>query len=163
LLSANDVAAWRGGGETTHSGEGFPRRNLLGWLLATSSGSLLAVLLYPVLRYILPPPQAEAMASSVVAGKTKDFPPNSGKIVRFGSRPAIVVRLTTGEFRAFSAVCTHLQCTVQFRSDLELIWCACHNGRFDLTGRNVGGPPPRPLDQLAVVVRGDDVVVSRKT
>jgi Rieske Fe-S protein len=43
------------------------------------------------------------------------------------------------------------------------VWCACHNGRFDLTGRNVGGPPPRPLDQLEVAVRGDDVVVSRKS
>jgi Rieske Fe-S protein len=149
--------------QTTGSGDLLPRRSLLGWLLATSGGSLLGVMLYPVLRYILPPPQAEAVASAVVAGKTKDFPPNSGKVVRFGPRPAIVVRLTTGEFRAFSAVCTHLQCTVQYRADLELVWCACHNGRFDLTGRNVGGPPPRPLDQLEVVVRGDDIVVSRKS
>jgi cytochrome b6-f complex iron-sulfur subunit len=121
------------------------------------------VLLYPILRYVIPPPQAEAAAGAVPAGKTKDFPPNSGKIIRFGARPAIVVRLATGEFRAFSAVCTHLQCTVQYRPDLELVWCACHNGRFDLTGRNVGGPPPRPLDQLEVAVRGDDVVVSRKS
>jgi Rieske Fe-S protein len=138
------------------------RRNLLNWLLTASSGSLLGVLLYPVLRFVMPPPQPEAAAGAVVAGKTKDFGPNSGKIVRFGSRPAIVVRLPTGELRAFSAVCTHLQCTVQYRSDLELVWCACHNGRFDLSGRNVGGPPPRPLEQLEVVVRGDDVVVSRK-
>jgi Rieske Fe-S protein len=139
------------------------RRGLLGWLLATSAGRVVGVLLYPILRYVIPPPQAEAAAGAIVAGKTKDFPLNSGRIVRFGPRPALVVRLATGEFRAFSAVCTHLQCTVQYRADLELVWCACHNGRFDLTGRNVGGPPPRPLDQLEVVVRGDDVVVSRKS
>ena len=139
------------------------RRRLLNWLLSGSTGTLLAVLLYPILRYIAPPEQSEAAASAVVAGKVKDFPPNSGKIVRFGSRPAIVVHIPGGEFRAFSAVCTHLQCTVQYRPDLELVWCACHNGRFDLAGRNVGGPPPRPLDPLAVTVRGDDVVLSRKT
>lgn len=139
------------------------RRRFLDWLLSGSAGALLAVLLYPILRYIAPPEQSEAAASAVVAGKVKDFPLNSGKLVRFGSRPAMVVHMPGGEFRAFSAVCTHLQCTVQYRSDLELIWCACHNGRFDLAGRNVGGPPPRPLDPLEVAVRGDDVVLSRKS
>jgi Rieske Fe-S protein len=138
------------------------RRRLLDWLLSGSVGTLLAVLLYPILRYVAPPEQSEAAASAIVAGKVKDFPPNSGKVVRFGSRPAIVVHMPGGEFRAFSAVCTHLQCTVQYRTDLELIWCACHNGRFDLAGRNVAGPPPRPLDPLEVTVRGDDVVLARK-
>jgi Rieske Fe-S protein len=138
------------------------RRRLLDWLLSGSIGTLLAVLLYPILRYVAPPEQSEAAANAIVAGKVKDFPPNSGKVVRFGSRPAIVVHMPGGEFRAFSAVCTHLQCTVQYRTDLELIWCACHNGRFDLAGRNVAGPPPRPLDPLEVTVRGDDVVLARK-
>jgi cytochrome b6-f complex iron-sulfur subunit len=138
------------------------RRRFLDWLLSGSAGGLVAVLLYPIVRYIAPPPQSEAAADAVVVGKVKDFPPGSGKVVRFGNRPAIVVHLPGGEFRAFSAVCTHLQCTVQYRTDLELIWCACHNGRFDLAGRNVGGPPPRPLDPLEVAVRGDDVVLSRK-
>jgi cytochrome b6-f complex iron-sulfur subunit len=147
----------------TESSAQLPRRDLLAWLLGATGGTLVAILLYPVLRYVMPPPQAEAAAGAVVAGKTKDFLPNAGKVIRFGARPAIVVRLATGEFRAFSAVCTHLQCTVQYRPDMELVWCACHNGRFDLTGRNVGGPPPRPLDQLEVAVRGDDVVVTRKS
>jgi len=138
------------------------RRRLLNWLLSGSVGSLIGALLYPILRYVAPPEQAEAMAEAVVAGKLKDFPPNSGRVVRFGTRPAVIVHLPGGEFRAFSAVCTHLQCTVQYRTDLELICCACHNGRFDLAGRNVGGPPPRPLDPLEVTVRGDDVVLTRK-
>jgi cytochrome b6-f complex iron-sulfur subunit len=138
------------------------RRRLLDWLLSGSSATLIGVLLYPVLRFLAPPAQPEAATGAAVVGKVKGFPPNSGKVVRFGNRPTIVVRLPGGEFRAFSAVCTHLQCTVQYRSDMELIWCACHNGRFDLAGRNVAGPPPRPLDPLEVAVRGDDVVLSRK-
>src|SRR5262249_11156916 len=99
---------------------GMPRRRLLNWLVSGRGGALFAVLLYPILRYIAPPPQSEVAADAVVAGKVKDFPLNSGKVVRFGSRPAMVVHLPGGEFRAFSAICTHLQCTVQYRSDLEL-------------------------------------------
>jgi Rieske Fe-S protein len=52
---------------------------------------------------------------------------------------------------------------VQYREDLEKIWCACHNGTFDLTGRNIGGPVPRPLDTFEVAIRGDDVVLTRKS
>jgi Rieske Fe-S protein len=96
-----------------------------------------------------------------VAAKARDLPPGVGKVFRFAGRPALVLRTREGELRAFSAVCTHLQCTVQYRPDLDLIWCACHNGRFDLTGRNVAGPPPRPLEQFAAAVRGEDVVVTR--
>jgi Rieske Fe-S protein len=139
------------------------RRRLLRWLLSGASSTLLGVLLYPVVRYVAPPGQPEAAGETAVVGKVKDFPLNSGKVVRFGARPAIVLRMPSGEFRAFSAVCTHLQCTVQYRPDMELVWCACHNGRFDLAGRNVAGPPPRPLDPLQIALRGDDVVVSRKT
>ena len=51
----------------------------------------------------------------------------------------------TGNYRALSATCTHLGCIVQYRSDLQEIWCACHNGLYDLNGRNISGPPPRPL------------------
>jgi Rieske Fe-S protein len=50
---------------------------------------------------------------------------------------------------------------VQYRSDIGHIWCACHNGHFDLNGINIEGPPPSPLESYAVNVRGDQIVVSR--
>jgi len=68
---------------------------------------------------------------------------------------------STGEYRAFTAVCTHLGCTVQYRPDLQEIWCPCHNGIYDLQGRNVSGPPPRPLAQYQVHIQGQDIVVVR--
>jgi len=138
------------------------RRGFIEVLLGGGLLTLLGAMLYSVGRYVIPPKTADAGLSSVVAGKVKDFPPNSGKIFRFGTRPGILVRTSAGEFRALSAVCTHLNCTVQYRPDLEHIWCACHNGHFDLFGKNIAGPPPRPLDPFDVVVRGEDVVVSRK-
>jgi Rieske Fe-S protein len=72
------------------------------------------------------------------------------------------VRSKDGEFHAFSAVCTHLGCTVQYRPDLGVIWCACHSGRFDLNGINIAGPPPRPLVPLNVNIRDGQVFVSRE-
>jgi Rieske Fe-S protein len=62
----------------------------------------------------------------------------------------IVVRVSDTDYRAFAATCTHLDCIVEYRQDKELIWCWCHNGAYDLQGRNVAGPPPRPLQQFAV-------------
>jgi Rieske Fe-S protein len=70
------------------------------------------------------------------------------------------VKTPGGELRAFSARCTHLDCTVQYREDLNHIWCACHNGHFDLNGKNIAGPPPEPLQAFEVNVRGDQIVVS---
>ena len=71
---------------------------------------------HPVRRFLVPPRGGEAETASVVAGTLNELPPNSGKVFPFGSRPAIVVRTPDGELRAFSAVCTHLDCTVQFKA-----------------------------------------------
>jgi Rieske Fe-S protein len=103
----------------------------------------------------------EVTTTSVVAGKASDLAPNAGKIVPFAGKPAIIVRTPGGELRAFTAVCTHLACTVQYRPDFKHIWCACHDGHYDLHGQVLAGPPPRPLEEFKVTVRGDDLIVSR--
>jgi Rieske Fe-S protein len=109
----------------------------------------------------MPPQLAESVEVTVVAAKVGELPPNSGKIFKFGSRPALLLHTPAGELKAFDAICTHLNCTVQYRPDYGHIWCACHNGHYDISGKNISGPPPRPLDRLTVAVRGDDIVVSR--
>lgn len=138
------------------------RRRLLDVFLSGGLLAFLGAVFYPVVRYLTTPKVQEASTSSVVAAKVDQVKPNSGLIFRFGSKPGILIRLPSGQFRAFSAVCTHLGCTVQFRSDLELIWCPCHNGRYNLSGKNVAGPPPAPLESYDVNVRGGDVIVSRR-
>jgi Rieske Fe-S protein len=138
------------------------RRSVINWLLGTWAAGVLGAILYPVVRYIVPPEIPEAASASVRAGAASTLAPNSGRIVPFGSTPAIVVRTATGDLRAFAATCTHLACTVQYRDDLQYIWCACHNGHYDLTGRNISGPPPRPLEAYEVNVMGDELVISRR-
>ena len=140
------------------------RRRFVNWWLGTSAGAFLASVLYPVTRYLIPPEVGESTAATVTLPfKADDVKPNSGQIFKFGNRPAILVRTASGDLKAFSAVCTHLNCTVQYRADLGHIWCACHNGHFDLNGQNIEGPPPRPLDAFVVNVRGAQIVVSKTT
>ena len=118
--------------------------------------------IYPVLRYLVPPRLTDMGGDTVVAGKVGELRPNNGKIFRFGSRPGLLMLGSDGQYRALSATCTHLSCTVQYRGDLRQVWCACHNGMYDLAGRNLSGPPPRALEQYDVHVRGDEIIVSRR-
>ena len=138
-----------------------PGRRWVNLLLGTGVVASIASFIYPAIRYLIPPLVGESTSRSVVAAKVNELKNNSGKIFKFGSKPALLVRTADGNFKAFSAVCTHLNCTVQYREDLRQIWCACHNGLYDLEGRNVSGPPPRPLETYEVHVRGEDMVVTR--
>ena len=143
----------------------FDRRKFLDALLAVGFVSTAAAIAYPVSRFLVPPESGEAATNSVVAAKSAALKPNSGLVFPFGSKPAIVVRSADGALSAFNAVCTHLECTVQFKADTSQIWCACHNGLYDLGGNVVSGPPPRALERLTVNLRGEpgaeDIVVSR--
>jgi len=137
------------------------KRDFLKYTLGGGVVAWIVTVLYPVFAYLIPPKQAEVEVSSVKAGKLQDIEKGSGRIVKFGTKPVILVRTAEGDLKAFDATCTHLDCTVQFRDDLGVIWCACHNGKYDLNGRNIAGPPPRPLEEYRVVVQGDDVLISK--
>jgi len=146
--------------QCTNNGEN--RRTMLSWLLGGGALASMVSFLYPVIRFLNPPLVTEAAVNEASGGKVQDLEPNSGKIVRFGSKPALLVRVSDTEWKAFSAVCTHLNCTVQYRDSTQQIWCACHNGTYDMNGRVVSGPPPNPLEEYAVNIRSDEVVVSKR-
>ncbi len=140
------------------------RKRFVDVLLGTTVGGFALAVVYPVSRYVIPPENPESAASSVILSMgPADLLPNTGVIFKFGSRPGLLIKTSSGELRAFNARCTHLDCTVQYRDDIEHIWCACHNGHFDLNGRNIAGPPPEPLEQYDVNVRGTQIVVSKRT
>lgn len=137
-------------------------RRLINMFLGTSLGAMFISVFYPLVKYLIPPKIAEPTTFTVtLPWKVAEVKANSGRIFRFGSRPGLLVKTPAGDLRAFSAICTHLDCTVQYREDRQEIWCACHNGKYDLSGKNVSGPPPRPLEALEVKTRGDQIVVIR--
>jgi len=128
------------------------RRRFINAFLGTSFGALVASVLYPILRYISPPKIAEATTAQVEAGDTNDpeLLQKGFKIVRFGSDAVIVIRVAETDIKALSATCTHLDCIVGYKKDRNEVYCNCHGGAYDLTGRNIGGPPPRPLTPYKV-------------
>jgi Rieske Fe-S protein len=143
----------------------FDRRSFLDVVLAVGFVSTASAIAYPVARFLVPPEGGEPATASAVAGRAAAVKPNSGVIFKFGNKPAIVVRSADGELHAFSAVCTHLDCTVQYKADISQLWCACHNGYYDLGGNVVSGPPPRALERFVVNLRGEpgeeEIVVTR--
>lgn len=138
------------------------RRSFMSWILGGGVAASLGSFFYPVVRFLNPPTITEAPVDEVIAGKVSEMKANSGKIIKFGNKPALLIRATENDWKAFSAVCTHLNCTVQYQESPSQIWCACHNGTYDLNGRVIAGPPPKPLEEYAVKLRGDEVVISRR-
>lgn len=137
------------------------RRGFIGRFVQIASGALGAAVVYPVLRFLSPPRIAEDAGTRVLAGTVAELAKDGWKIFPFGSEPGILVEKSPGEYRAFSATCTHLECTVQLEKPTSRIWCACHNGYYDLEGRNIAGPPPKPLTKYNVQVSDDEIYVTR--
>ena len=122
---------------------GPERRHFVEVFLGAGVIASLGSFLYPVLRYLIPPQTAELESDLALAGKVGDLKPGTGKIFRFGSRPALLVLASDGTYHALSAVCTHLGCTVQYRSEN----CVPLNSVARLLGRarsSVGSVPCRP-------------------
>jgi cytochrome b6-f complex iron-sulfur subunit len=134
------------------------RRDLLGIAIGGSAAALGAALGAPVARFLAPP--SEAAEGRTVVGKLEDFGVGAAKTVLVRERPVIVLRTASGEVRAFSALCTHLRCVVAYVPERDRIECPCHGGVFASDGRNLAGPPLRPLEELRVVVEEGAVIVS---
>lgn len=138
------------------------RRGFLNIILGTGVLAWIGAVFYPIAKYLVPPRVSDTNVNNMEAGTLAEFPALSSKIIRFGRKPVIVVRQRNGDFHALAATCTHMDCTVQFKTDTEQIWCACHNGFYDLQGKNLSGPPPKPLAQYQVTIRQEKVIITKE-
>jgi len=138
------------------------RRDFINKFLGTSLVGTILAFLYPVMRFMMPPKQVEARVNKVEAAKIGELTPNSFKIFKFGNAPGILINTLSGELKAFTAICTHLACTVRYDSETETIHCPCHNGWFDLAGNVISGPPPASLEVYNVEIFEDNIFVSKR-
>ena len=124
-----------------------------------------AALAYPIYRYLASPEEMALSATAVTEVTLKDaqkLPLGSVLMFKFGTAPAMLIHHEDGRWIAMTAVCTHLGCTVKFEPALNRIHCSCHGGTYDPhTGKNVSGPPPKPLTAYKVNVAATSVTVSR--
>ena len=130
------------------------RNVLAGWFTLTALPTI-----YAVLRYVIPPASAEKDIESFRGAKLSELTPNSSKLVKFNQRPVIMVRTEDDRIRAFSAVCTHLGCTVEYKPEMRNFRCNCHGSVFDMNGTNIAGPAPKPLSPYRVDIRRDDIIL----
>ena len=137
------------------------RRRAITYLLGFSVVATLGGVLTPILGYLWPPERASAGGSSrVEVGSVNDFPIGQGKVVPVNDRPVIIVNLEQGGLRAYSAICTHLGCIVEWDDSRQFILCPCHDGRFNaLNGAIISGPQPAPLPELELAVENDAIFV----
>jgi Rieske Fe-S protein len=101
---------------------------------------------------------AGAAGSAADAIKAADIPVGGGKV--FEATKIVVTQPKAGEFKAFSAICTHKGCTVAGVAN-GTITCPCHGSTYDAaTGAVTGGPAPAPLPAKSVKVSGGSITVS---
>ncbi len=133
------------------------RRSFLKLLTAALGISALGSFGYPLFRFLLPI-ETVVKAKSIILPKG-EIPVNTTKDLMIGLTPAIILNTRDKGFLAFSKVCTHLGCLVKYDKERQLFICPCHAGMFDLEGNVVSGPPPKPLEKIAVKVEGDNLVI----
>jgi Rieske Fe-S protein len=86
--------------------------------------------------------------------------PGTSKLMMYGSIPALLVVDPEGELKTFVALCTHFDCTVMYKADENRIFCACHEGYFDLDGNVLAGPPPAPLREFYKTYKNDQLIIA---
>jgi cytochrome b6-f complex iron-sulfur subunit len=119
---------------------------------------------YPVFKYLKAPVDAaiaEAAVNSTELKGADKLPAGSTMMFTFKSHPAMLIHFADDTWVALTAVCTHLGCTLGYDPPDPLIICPCHGGQYDPhTGKNVGGPPPKPLTRYEVQVQPGKVTVT---
>ncbi|WP_181807603.1 Rieske (2Fe-2S) protein [Streptomyces shenzhenensis] len=103
------------------------------------------------------PSGPSSAATGKVLARTSEIPEGGGTI--FKDQKIVVTQPTTGEFKAFSAICTHMGCTVNRVAD-GTIDCPCHGSKFHIAdGAVAHGPAARPLPAEPITVRGNSITV----
>jgi cytochrome b6-f complex iron-sulfur subunit len=136
------------------------RRNFLNRILAGGAAIFSAYVIYPVVRFLIPPPVPLDAQLKVQVATIDELKPNSAKSFRFLDKAAVLIRLPDGDYEALSAKCTHLGCTVAFQQPEDIFYCNCHGSEFNIDGKVLKGPAPLPLSQYVVSISGNDIYVT---
>lgn len=142
------------------SSNGDTRRWFLNGMLAVF-GSITALgTAYPVAMFLWPREEkVKGSGKRSMKIPLSDISVGGAKFVRFLNKPTVIIRHSEVQISALSATCTHLGCVVKFKQSSGELYCPCHGGMFDYTGKVLGGPPPGPLPSYPVRVDGEYIVV----
>jgi len=128
-----------------------------GWLLAFLSGSIGALW-----RFAYPTLEKEPDFVVLNAKDYQDIPANSVKPFAWGGKLGLFFKRSDGTTTALKGVCTHMECNITYKPAEKKFYCACHKGWFDDKGKNIEGPPPKPLEIFDFHVEGEKLIVAKK-
>ena len=133
------------------------RRRFLGILLSVLGSAAVGSFVYPLVKFLAPPPRAGKDKN--ISIKKSDIPSGEAKEIVLNNTPVIIINLQEKGYVAFSKVCTHLGCLVEYDKRQGVLACPCHAGTFDLEGNVLSGPPPRPLSVIPLRIKGEIIVI----
>jgi Rieske Fe-S protein len=105
-------------------------------------------------------PETERAWPAVSVGRLDELAPGEAKVFGYPEpgEPCLLIRLEADRVVAFAQRCTHLACPVLYRAEDRRLHCPCHEGFFDAeSGAVLAGPPPRPLPQVVLERRGQEL------
>jgi cytochrome b6-f complex iron-sulfur subunit len=141
--------------ETTNK-RAISRRRLIGYAWIGAGAIVLGELIAGTLAFLWPRKEKEKGEKIFIAGKMNDF--KVGDVVYFRKERTFLERTGVG-FIAFSAICTHLRCVVNWNEMEKKFECPCHGAKFGRHGEVLEGPPPRPLDLYKLQIVEEKVVI----
>jgi cytochrome b6-f complex iron-sulfur subunit len=134
------------------------RRRFLKIVLAFLGSITLFSFANSLLKFLTALPSKAVEAKKLVMRKS-DVPRGDARNVIFRNMPAVIINRPEKGFIAFSRVCTHLGCLVEYDRGNQRLLCPCHAGSFDLEGSVVSGPPPKPLAIIPLRIDGENIVI----
>ena len=141
----------------TDSKRSITRRQFLGIAWGVSLVGLVGQAGVALLQYLQPRVTAGGFGGKIVAGRPKEFRTNTVSLVQKGH--FYISCLDDGGYLALWQRCTHLGCTVPWRTDEKQFHCPCHSSLFNAKGEVIGGPAPRPLDIFPIALEDGNLVV----
>jgi menaquinol-cytochrome c reductase iron-sulfur subunit len=134
-------------------------------------GIITAAFAVPAGIYLLLPPKQKKAGQWVDAADVSQLPPNVPEEIVFRRNrvdgwkitseksTAWVVKTSGNGVVAFAPQCTHLGCAYHWDEEHKYFLCPCHTSTFDLQGRVLGGPAPRPLDRYETKIEGSRLLL----
>jgi cytochrome b6-f complex iron-sulfur subunit len=128
-----------------------------GWVITFLSGSL-----YALFKFAFPTLGKEPDFVVLNAKDYLDIPANSVKPFAWGGKLGLFLKRSNGDISVLKGVCTHMECNITYKPEDRKFYCACHKGWFDENGKNIEGPPPKPLEFFETTFEDNKMIVARK-
>lgn len=148
------------------------RRSFYGLFINLLGTAITAIVAVPAAAYLLIKPKSSTPDDLVEIADANALPIGRPQEVLFTrtrvdgwkrvqeKTSAWLVKTEAGQVTAFAPTCTHLGCAYHWEGDAKSFLCPCHDSVFDLSGKVLSGPAPRPLDRLIVEIENGKVLVN---